>query len=195
MGIPCFLLTPTNRAARWLRRYLSSEVPEGVRLCEPLGYHDALVRIEDGPLVLLEKGKRTTDPLTWSVDDPRWPTQCDHCDYRFDDREVRQLFYQPIYLTPDGRDVVLHSQPLPGAELAPVGAMWDADWYRPHWQGPDGRCLVVRTPGGDWVIDGPAEDGGRWTRTGTPPRVTVSPSILISDRYHGWLRDGELVEA
>jgi hypothetical protein len=60
------------------------------------------------------------------------------------------------------------------------------------WRGPDGRCLVLKTPAGDWVIDGPASGGGRWERTGVPPLITARPSILIPGQYHGWLTAGVL---
>lgn len=100
-----------------------------------------------------------------------------------------------------------------------VGAMWDAPWYhdgalpeaeikakiatgefavgknfliRRH---ADERVLVVMTPGGEWVIDQISAQGNFWTRTGVPPNITAHPSIHIIGRYHGWLRNGELVPA
>jgi hypothetical protein len=82
---------------------------------------------------------------------------------------------------------------------APAGAMWDAHWFEDTWSGPDGRSLMVKLPfGHEWLIDGPSSSGGRWSRTGEPPKITVTPSILVkSERgdYHGWLRDGVLVDA
>jgi hypothetical protein len=87
---------------------------------------------------------------------------------------------------------------------APPGAMWNAHWFREcrHESGlyydrnPDGIVLCVRTPGGDWIVDGPSfrdkKESGSWTRTGTIPNVTVTPSIL-QPNYHGWLRNGQLV--
>src|ERR1051326_3854087 len=74
---------------------------------------------------------------------------------------------------------------------APVGAMWYADWMIGRvkddpgwrwWRGPDGRCLVVRLPGGhDWLVDGrcsnctlPEDNVHKcWVRHGVPPNVTV----------------------
>jgi hypothetical protein len=76
---------------------------------------------------------------------------------------------------------------------APVGAMWYASWLvgLEKYDRGSGEVLVVRTPGGDWVVDGPSNTGGHWTRTGVPPEVTASPSIICGD-YHGFLVKGFL---
>jgi hypothetical protein len=109
---------------------------------------------------------------------------------------VYHIGNDPMFLTKDGVEI----------KAAPVGAMWDADWYegsklkdgRLYNRNPDGVTLVVRTPGGDWIVDGPSfanrEEVGSWSRFGTLPNVTATPSILIPGKYHGWLRDGQLVE-
>jgi hypothetical protein len=193
MKIPCSMLVPTDRAARWLRRFTSAETA-GVRLCEPDGYHQAMVRIEDDQLIIHDNGSIAIDPLEWPAADPRWPTRCEHCGYEFHDREIRQLFYMRIYRTQDGREVTIHGSRLPGIEGAPAGSMFFADWMKPLGKGPDERCLVVVTPGGLWYIDGPSTNGPGWTRTGTPPLVTAHPSI-DTGRYHGWLREGVLEDA
>lgn len=93
------------------------------------------------------------------------------------------------------------------------GVMWYADWLNDFHVGPDGRCLVVRTPGGDWVIDSRAsnctlpEDKGHqcWIRHGPAPEITVDKngktcgagagSIGVGEGakyYHGFLRNGWL---
>lgn len=193
-SVRCFMIEPTDRVARWLRRYLSAETG-GARLCEPEGYHNAMVRIDDGPCI--ESGPRRsihTEPMEWPADDPRWPARCEACGYEFHDREVRQLFYQRIYRTPDGREVTIHEGNLPGIEKAPPGAMFYADWFgETEMVGPDGRSLAVMTPAGVWLID-VKRPGATWTRTGTPPNVTARPSIHFVGRYHGFLTDGQLVE-
>lgn len=90
-------------------------------------------------------------------------------------------------------------QDTPEAPMLPVGAMWMGD-----------LGLEVRTPGGDWRVDRPDSKGARWTRSGTPPLVTVVGSILFTwpqpagdgtlvtpdelRAYHGHLRDGRLEE-
>ena len=76
---------------------------------------------------------------------------------------------------------------------APVGSMWSADWYDGFYKpGPDGIWLIVKTPGGNWFVDGPSSNGSGWTREGTAPNVTVTPSILQSS-YHGFLTGGKLI--
>ena len=47
-----------------------------------------------------------------------------------------------------------------------------------------------------WHTWQPATDGGYWDVTGEAPAPTVSPSIwdqTPGSEWHGWIRDGELV--
>ena len=99
------------------------------------------------------------------------------------------------------------------------GAMWYCTWYCRddgifHWGmgfQPE-PPLSVRTPGGDWLIDGRASNCTLpddtihrcWPRTGEAPHITVSKSLgntcsagggsIISGDYHGFLRDGYLIK-
>jgi hypothetical protein len=184
------LLTPTERAVRELRVYDATEA----RCPGPLGYHDASCKI-----ALLDvppyKHDRNSANLADRVpdDDPRWPTHCASCPHVFNSSAIRQDHWCRLYQRSDNGELV----PLADAE---VGAMWFADWYSEHYKGPDGRCLVVKTPGGDWIVDGPSSNSRTpWTRSGEPPDITVSPSILFQGShgrpdYHGWLRAGWLEE-
>lgn len=190
--IKCFMLAPTDRAKRWLRRFVFVDGKPCPLMAGQHSYHQKLVPVEDGPLhVSPDRGTISTDNLP--RDDPRWPTHCS-CGYEFGPDAYPQTFFAAIYLTPEGKEVVIRDcEDLDGAEPAPPGAMWYADWF--SWKGPDGRSLAVMTPGGVWLVDGPASNSNRpWQRTGTPPNVTANPSIQIGTRYHGWLRDGALVE-
>ena len=57
--------------------------------------------------------------------------------------------------------------------------------------------LAVMTPAGLVCLDCPASDEPHeyWTRTGTPPMITVTPSLNVNnEQWHGWLRDGELIK-
>jgi hypothetical protein len=103
-----------------------------------------------------------------------------------------------------------------GSKAPPPGAMW--------WQNltgtvePGGRLffrgdhLSVMTPGGVWVIDGRAANCDRpedmdhrcWVRRGRPPAITVDKNgntcsagagSISCGAWHGFLRDGRLVDA
>lgn len=107
----------------------------------------------------------------------------------------------------------------------PIGAMWLADWYKSEERkSADGRQifgwdwdnqfepqLCVKTPGGDWNIDGRASNCTMpddrlhrcWIRTGTPPNITVGKGghtcaagagSIQCGSYHGFLRNGELTD-
>ena len=121
--------------------------------------------------------------------DPRWPARC-ACGYEFKPEDQWQVDTRRLY---EGfQDGKLYS--LQDPEL-PIGAMWDASSWMEKWKGSDGLSLVVRLPGGDgWPIDFLSSDGGHWTRTGVPPRITTSPSVNMKGVYHGWIRDGVITE-
>lgn len=89
------------------------------------------------------------------------------------------------------------------------GAMWFAPWLNDFHAGPDGQCLVVKTPGGDWLVDSRAsnctmpQDGDHkcWIRHGTAPEITVDKNgktcaagagSIQCGKYHGFLRAGYL---
>jgi hypothetical protein len=184
--IECFMLEPTTRERRWLRRYRSVVAEDPCSSLPGLSYHNARVLLDE-----VEAPGVPTGGDSWPHDDPRWPTRC-ACGYQFVEADAWQLFTERLFRRLDtGEEVVLRE--------APAGAMWYADWLR-FWTGPDGRCLCVMLPDGhEWVIDGPSTDGGSWTREGTPPKVTVRPSIGRQRKdggwvYHAFLTEGKLVE-
>lgn len=191
MSWPCFLVVPTAQLDLGLRRYAEGPCPgmEGEH-----SYHSALCLIGKLRRVVPRPGRaeRLPPPVERYQGDARWPRSCERCAYRFRKRDHWQVWTERIYrpALDDGRRFHLRD--------APVGAMWDAWWCRwSNWTGPDGLALCVALPpegGWDyWLIDGPASGGvlHAWTRTGTPPDVTVNPSIL-TPRYHGWLHGGVL---
>src|ERR1700694_3346239 len=101
--IQCFMLEPTDRVRRWLRRYHSTrgDAPTEEQCPSPanFGYHNAEVAIEDGPCVAEDEGY-STDPLDWPHDDPRWPTAC-ACGYEFAESDEQMLQYHRIYRRAD----------------------------------------------------------------------------------------------
>ncbi len=195
MKIECFLLYPTNMVRRHLRRYAGWIMVDGLPKqrggrCEIEGndgYHQAWVRVED-TVAHQDEGKNLLCEH-WSSHkgDSRWPTYC-ACGYQFQRNDEWQVFTELIYMRDTGETMTLRE--------APVGAMWDAVWFKgaKNYGGPDGLCLVVKTPGGEWCIDGPSSAGGNWVRTGSPPKITVRPSIGIGNPfwYHGFLTEGVL---
>lgn len=194
--IRCFWLEPAEMVDISLRRFKHGPLEsDGLpKECPIHGYHDAAEHIgqtavSDCPR--LYAGRPVIGDL-WSHEDPRWPTHCD-CGYEFSDRDEWQYNPRALYVREDTGDLVT-------LRNAPAGAMMHADWLTDihgYKTGPDGYCLQVKTPDGWWQIDGPSYSDGKrgpgWTRTGTAPNITAHPSILMT-HYHGWLRDGVLVE-
>lgn len=215
--IQCFMIHPTERCYRWLRRYVASQSDNRCPAMEGEGsYHQNLVRIEDGDVKVENDGNHegiyggerkiySTAPPTWPRTDERWPRAC-RCGYEFQEADPRQLFWQVIYRDDAGDEYTLHTVlgNEGGIVSAPAGAMWYADWWpiKPG-ESPDGRALVVRCPRwpdgrgtSDWMPDGPSlsNPAPAWKRTGVPPNVTATPSIFVSppSGFHGWLKDGVL---
>lgn len=121
---------------------------------------------------------------TIALDDPRWPTHCS-CGYEFQPSAAKQEFHTRLYRRSDNGELTT-------IRNAPVGALYDSGVFRdsPEYnRNGAGMCLVLKTPAGEWMIDGPANNGPGWTRTGTPPNLVVRPSIGIGSpqRMHGWL--------
>lgn len=86
-----------------------------------------------------------------------------------------------------------------------------ADYYRQHllspeylrdWDGVRPPIAVMCPDGTPWVVDeryGRLDASGQrvkagWTVTGKPPCLTVTPSINVVGRYHGWLIEGLLTD-
>ena len=185
--VQCFLLSPAEYAQASLRRFTFGTDA----MCPLRTYgHDASVNLGVEPYPFSEYEGEPGKGI--ENDDPRWPKACE-CGYTFKDEDQWQHNLVRLYKRGD------HATLMTTLAEAPVGSMWVADWYE-KFKGPDGKCLVVKTPGGDWIVDGPStnNDGTRgnpWTRTGEIPRVTASPSIHFPGKYHGWLRNGFLEDA
>lgn len=184
--IPCFLIERAPAVETSLRRFTFSSNPDG--RCGSHFGHDAEVVIGREPLDLDHTPNGRSIPGDGMRQDPRWPTACLFCGYVFQPEDEWQYNVSRLWTRIDTGEMFRLS-------AAPVGAMWHADWYpeRFYPNSPDGLCLVVKTPGGDWMVDGPSSNGPGWTRTGTIPRVTARPSIA-QPGYHGWLTDGVLEE-
>lgn len=190
MNTPCFLIEHTGRTRYVLRRYA------GDAKCPlPAGYHNAhsapIGETEDDPT----KDYHGSNPPEVAPEDPRWPAAC-ACGYAFKPEDTRQVFAHPLYRRAGTEEIIT-------LQDAPAGAIWDASWWPD--KGADGKAWSVRLPdGSDWMSEGGAAnchcrktatvaEHRCWTRTGVAPRLTVSPSIA-TPRWHGYLRDGVLVQ-
>lgn len=198
MSVECFLLEPTDKSRRFLRRYAMSAISAGGK-CETCsgGYHSARVLIGDFKSMVDDKGFESSPNAREYAKSRRWPKQAE-CGYKFTDDDARQVFVEHIYKRFDTSELMTLRE-------APPGAMWEAWWMGERWQGPDGKSICVRCPGDcDWIIDSQArncdskcvkcarpynahehdkaicdgyEDSAPehrcWIRHGTPPMLTV----------------------
>ncbi len=177
--VKCFLITPTKRVGRWLRRYCLSETD---KCTGKYGYHNAMIYLDE------INGVFSTEGYLDCAEEikPEWvfPTKCDHCEYQFKSEDKKQLFQNEFYSDEQGRRFTLSD--------APPGAMWDAQWIHSERRkrNSDGLFLYVKCPNGrEWGIDGKSSNGDGWIRQGIPPILTVTPSIWADD-YHGFLQNG-----
>lgn len=208
-GISTYWLEPTDQVCVSLRRFtgydaathnLRRPCPTTTWGCDASTVIAAVAPKADWPDAMGDH------PDVLPHDDPRWPRGCEACGHPFDAADRWQLRTDALWSGhPSGALSTLRD--------APVGAMWNAAWMATWHRGPDGLCLVVKTPGGEWMVDSRASNCDQpdrphqcWIRHGDPRTgpVTVDKqgdtchagagSILIGG-YHGFLRNGALVSA
>lgn len=128
-----------------------------------------------------------------------WPDHCSECGVVITDDDTRSRMGSHTWRNVETGEIYKTLND------AGVGAMFDASrWTPSSWRGPDGLSLSVVLPPLKlpyqptvWHIDGPAggqDNAPAWTRQGTPPNITASPSILTGD-YHGFLQNGALTDS
>jgi hypothetical protein len=193
-NIECFWMEPTEFARSSLRRYERRDYGKDEPPSCPnnrMSHHDTRVILGNVPYPMGTHGLLGEDGLL-PRDDPRWPRTCETCGYVFLQEDVWQHNLDRLFRKasdPDGKEGLWTTRSMP------VGAMFDATWW-PE-KGPDGKCIAVILPPGRgdldmWLVDGSSKDGKPWQRTGTPPRISATPSIKSPD-YHGHLTNGALV--
>lgn len=185
-GIPVFWLEPTGLQRVWLRRHRSG--PCGAK--GEHGFHDARALLHESiTREVIYSGdvngagsEARPEVMLVSPDDARWPSTCESCGAAFSPTDdPKQLFASPLYRAS-------HTGQLFTLSDAPVGAMWDASWFGGPWAcGPDGIHLVVKTPGGEWLVDAEASN---CTRPQDSP-VPNEPGVTRFTRSHYcWIRHG-----
>lgn len=195
--VRCFLLTPTDQIAVRLRRYAyGMGAPKCTRRiprypgAELVTYEVHDVEVEIAREVGTVEGSIDSDTTqgTIAIDDPRWPERC-ACGYVFRAEDGRQEWRTRLYQRSDNGELVTISD-------APAGALYDSHFrdHEGYQRNGAGMSIVCKTPAGEWLIDGPANNGPGWKRTGKLPDISVTPSIGIGrpQRMHGWLRNGWL---
>lgn len=194
MGIKLFIAEPTGRCRVVARRY-----EKGACGADGASYHNAeALVLDDAPVTPRDDTGYHESYLRLPDNDPHWPEVCE-CGFRFTDASDRQVNEQEWYEGPDGRKFAYGI----GSWRAPVGAMIRAHWLDGVW--PDNGCEPYRVelPNGcEWLTSQPStqegsmQNGPQWKVTGRPPLITVTPSILAHHGvWHGWIRNGELVDA
>lgn len=196
-AIRCFLLEDLKRSRYCLRRYRGSDTGDKCPLSH--GYHNAFSGlVEERPDADLKPddplyGCHGTNPPQVDHADPRWPARC-ACGYAFVEADTWQVWADALYRRIDTGDILTWRD-------APAGAMREATWWPD--KGIDGKAWVVKLPdGADFMTEGKANNCNCsldprhrcWTRSGTAPRLTVTPSIQTSG-WHGYLTDGALIIA
>jgi hypothetical protein len=184
-----FIAQPDGTCRLALRRYRHGDSGDSHR-------HDTTVFIDDNATELGRDhdGIRRTPRDLVPHDDPRWPGTCG-CGEPFTDLDEWQVIQQSWY---EGGG---HRFPWGiGAWDGPPGAM-----IRATWRDIEGRppAWTVFLPNGTfWSTNDRASAGGNgigdyWEVTGEAPAITVHPSI--DDRgsrpWHGWIRDGQFINA
>jgi hypothetical protein len=76
-------------------------------------------------------------------------------------------------------------------ETAEVGDVWRA----PHLDLDGREAYVVVLPGGRFWYTTQKAGGEFWGVEGDPEHMTVTPSINVAGVWHGWIRNGEFVDA
>jgi uncharacterized protein DUF6527 len=185
-GIPLRIAEPTGRYRRSLRRYRALG---GLNDCPAGGYHNAASEIGD----VAEADRAEAAGDNWPHDDLRWPGAC-ACGYEFTPDDAWQRNDSEIYRLPGGAEFTFRGS---FGRAAPPGAMIRAAWYDEYAAQPGESWIIALPDGGEWITTQKAADGGLWAVTGVPPAITVSPSIWHNAPagWHGWVRDGMLIDA
>ena len=118
--VKCVWYDRAPKIKRELRRYAHNRdcpvrLPGRCACCDVfvpfdiIEWHEPIIAVQEGP----------------PRDDPRWPTECDRCGYKFLETDAWQVFTDAIYRNSEtGQEFFMR-------EL-PVGAMYNSHWLPDH---------------------------------------------------------------
>jgi len=213
VDIKCFVLEESDKYRVSLRRFTFGG---GCANTARMGHAAIAVlhaEVSVSDLIGADDGVMTAGDL-YPHSMPGWPTECSSCGHKFKDSEEWQYSPQKLYVRRGCDD-----PPQPLSDF-PAGAMWRSPWLedlefpggvQSPYVGLDGQSWTVRTPGGDWLIDGRANNCGSptdtshkcWCRHGEAPDFTVDKigatcsagaGSIVCGNYHGFLRNGFLTD-
>ncbi len=219
--IPTFWMEPTDRCCVSIGRHTEARLNPCPRSSCGFGHKAVVLILPDEPWAdweaiepreFADEGSKRVLVQKRDIEDndPRWPTACSSCGYLFAPDDARWVRIAPLYDgSPDGIRRPEHD--------FMVGALFDKEYLHdwPEWTGPDGLSLHCMTPGGTWCIDSIASNCTDphnrnhkcWIRHGDPrtgkitvdkggaPTCTAGAGSIQCGTYHGFLRDGALVDA
>lgn len=84
----------TLPARRGLRRYRSPISSDATLCTGPLGYHNAILWVDEVALTMRADGTVVIPPERFEHD-RRWPSTCAACRYTFQPDDARQVYYGP----------------------------------------------------------------------------------------------------
>ena len=169
--------------------------------CESGDFHSASIEVFYGPTEEAEKVYRDRSIGLG-------PEKCERCGFVFSEMDRSGCSIGATYVRDDTGEEFGH------LSKAPIGACWDATWYSDgRRRGPDGRYLIVATPGGHWAIDSRASNCTMkdddvhycWVRHGCPEDGTLhvdkngntcqaGAGSIMCGSYHGFLHNGYLTD-
>jgi hypothetical protein len=190
----CFVVSPTDRAYRSLRRYAGGKKCPAYQKGNRLDYHNAEVLIGETEMPGIWMGQTEQH----YSEDPRWPAEC-ACGYRFRPNDPYQCNLERIFegVRDPHAGFLVRGTTCHGPSALPPGAMFAlerttelAKAFARGEPGPDGKYWFLMLPGHTiWEVYGPSSRGKdeTWDVTGTPPVIRVNPSLNYPNVYHGWV--------
>ena len=175
MAWKLYLLQPLPFCRRAFRRFVYST---GSKCPSPRGFHDATAVIETREAFPGSELYGLSSQAFPAPGDPLWPRQCD-CGYVFQPGDPAQDDRMRLFAgAPDGREHIISDHDIPpgACRLGDSGS-----WY-------------IRMPHGDDFSPTLNYGGHRWSMVGTPPAISISPSINCVGSYHGHVKDGILTD-